>query len=234
MEPGSFRFKQFTVHHDQCAMKVGTDGVLLGAMINAGSASRILDIGTGSGLIALMLAQKSNAIIDAVEIHELSAIQAAENFASSPWSHRLNLTHSSFRAYFEKTNTKYDIIVSNPPYFNNSLKSPFPNKRIAKHNFNLSPEEIISGVKMLITDKGEFYVIMPVAETKIIRQIAQRELLFLKSELLISPNPSSPTNRVVSCFTRTRCIPLTEELCLRDENCALSRKYMELTGDYYL
>src|ERR1043166_5945137 len=113
----SFRFRQFTVHQDKCAMKVGTDAVLLGAWVNPGSAKRILDIGTGTGLIALMLAQKSTAKIDAVDIDEEAFLQARENFRISPWFQRLGIYHQTFQEFAQENSDKYDLIVSNPPYF---------------------------------------------------------------------------------------------------------------------
>src|SRR5437867_4143324 len=117
MSETTFRFSQFTIHQDKCAMKVGTDAVLLGAWVNPSCAKRILDIGTGSGLIALMLAQKSLAEIHAIDIEENAYSQARENFMISPWFNRLNVFHQSFQEFAASTNNKYDLVVSNPPYF---------------------------------------------------------------------------------------------------------------------
>ena len=120
-----FQFKQFTVWHDKCAMKVGTDGVLLGAWTPVESSARILDIGTGTGLVALMLAQRCSASVIALEIDGTAAQQAAENITRSPWGSRIEVVCQDFRLYSNKNNSlKYDTIVSNPPYFTDSLKCP--------------------------------------------------------------------------------------------------------------
>ena len=119
-----FKFKQFTIHQDKCAMKVGTDGVLLGAWAECANAKGILDIGTGTGLIALMIAQRSNAKIDAVEIDETASKQAKENIKKSLWNDRIEILNISFQDFSKSTNEKYDLIVSNPPYFQNSLYAP--------------------------------------------------------------------------------------------------------------
>lgn len=137
MSESSFQFKEFTVFHDKCAMKVGTDGVLLGAWTECDNCKDMLDIGTGCGLIALMLAQKSAAFIDAIEIDNTAAIQAADNFKNSKWSNRLTIIHKSLQVHANSTSKKYDLIVSNPPFFENSLKTPLASRNIARHNEHL-------------------------------------------------------------------------------------------------
>jgi tRNA1Val (adenine37-N6)-methyltransferase len=136
-----FHFKQFTIYHNLCAMKVGVDGVLLGAWADCRNAGYILDAGTGSGLIALMLAQRSNAIIHAIDIDENSCNQAEINFTNSPFHDRLSVEHISFQNYFPPV--RYDLIVSNPPYFANSLKSPDKNRNLARHDEFLPIEVLI-------------------------------------------------------------------------------------------
>lgn len=147
-----FQFKQFTVWHDKCAMKVGTDGVLLGAWTPVESSARILDIGTGTGLVALMLAQRCSASVIALEIDETAAQQAAENITRSPWGNRIEVVCQDFRLYSNKNNSlKYDTIVSNPPYFTDSLKCPDSQRNTARHNDNLSYEELLKGVSNLLS-----------------------------------------------------------------------------------
>ena len=139
-----FQFKNFTIYQDKCAMKVGTDGVLLGSWANASKAKSILDIGTGSGLIAIMLAQRSNAIIYAVEIDSNAATQASENACNSPWSERLHVVNESIQGFATSSNIGFDLIVSNPPYFINSLK-PTANKRmVARHTDSQPPSGAVS------------------------------------------------------------------------------------------
>ena len=140
-----FRFKQFGVRHEKSAMKVGTDGVLLGAWTNAENAKKVLDIGTGTGLIALMIAQRSKALITGIEIDEDAAEEAYENFVSSPWGDRLRVENSDFAVFSNICNEKYDVIVSNPPYFVDSLECPDEKRGKARHTSSLSFENLIKG-----------------------------------------------------------------------------------------
>lgn len=234
MSPDFFRFKQFSVNHQHCAMKVGTDGVLLGAWVNADMKTRALDIGTGSGVIALMIAQKSEAVVDAVEIDRPSANQAGENFSNSPWPERLNIFASSFRDFYKKTRLKYDLIVCNPPFFLNSLKSADAGKRLAKHNDNLSFEELVNGVRELLSENGNFYLILPPAEMKIFRNEAMQASLWVNGELLIRPRSLKPVNRIIISFGHKQTSPTSQEICLRDADGNFTMEYINLTKDYYL
>ena len=138
----SFQFKQFAIQQDKTSMKVGTDGVLLGAWTNIENAKTILDIGAGTGLISLMIAQRSEKLVYALEIEENAYNQALENFKNSKWHNSLFLTHSSLQNY--KTSLKFDIIVSNPPFFNNSYKIQDSNRNLARHTDSLSFKELLS------------------------------------------------------------------------------------------
>jgi len=234
MSDKPFRFKQFSVFHDKCTLKVNTDAVLLGAYADVEKSKRILDIGTGSGVIALMLAQRSGAIIDAVEIDPDSAKQAGANFLNSPWNSRLKVYCASFRDFFSSCHIKYHIIVSNPPFFCNSLKSPFPDKSLAKHNNNLTFEELLAGAIKLLHEDGYFYVILPFIETRIFREKAKAEGLFLIRELLIHPKQDKPVNRVISCFGLIRKEVCTGQINLRTGNGLYSEEYKKLSCDYFL
>lgn len=157
-----FRFKQFTVFQQHCAMKVGTDGVLLGAWANVARKNHILDIGTGTGLIALMLAQRNEeAQIKAIDIDKQCILQAHLNVHSSPFANRINVEKESFQEYAVKTNARYDLIVSNPPYFQNALKSPCQSRNQARHNDTLSFFEIISQGTSILNEDGRIVLILP-------------------------------------------------------------------------
>ena len=143
MSNNYFSFRQFTIHQDQCAMKVGTDGVLLGAWVNVENAQRILDVGTGTGLIALMCAQRSESVIDAVEVDRAASEQAAVNCSASPWKDRITVVHDSFQHFAESTAYRYDLIVSNPPFFKNSLKPKGLARSLARHDDRLSYESLL-------------------------------------------------------------------------------------------
>ena len=138
-----FQFKQFTIRHDKCAMKVGTDGVLLGAWAGTESCSRILDVGTGTGLIALMLAQRSKAVVDAIDIDADACLQAQENAESSLFAGRINVFHSDLADFAQASTHLYGLIVSNPPYFVDSLKCPNLQRNTARHTDTLTLEDLL-------------------------------------------------------------------------------------------
>ena len=149
-----FRFKQFTIHQDACAMKVGTDGVLLGVLADVTAATHLLDIGTGTGLVALMLAQRNPSMsIDAIEIDSKAAKQAAENVAQSPWP-QIRVHCAALQTY--TANQPYNLIVSNPPYFVNSLKAPKAARTTARHTDSLSFNELVEGVDRLLSPAGHW------------------------------------------------------------------------------
>ena len=149
-----FQFKQFTIRHDKCAMKVGTDGVLLGAWAGTESCNRILDIGTGTGLIALMLAQRSKAAIDAIDIEADACLQAQENAESSLFAGRINVFHSDLVDFAQASTHLYGLIVSNPPYFVDSLKCPNLQRNTARHTDTLTLEDLLQYSRKLLAPQG--------------------------------------------------------------------------------
>ena len=155
-----FAFKQFTVRHDRCAMKVGTDGVLLGAWTDLSHSRRILDIGTGTGLIALMLAQRCmDARITAIDLDSAAVEQAQENIQASPWKDRIEALQQDICTYHP--NGTFDTIVSNPPYFIDSLKCPDGQRSTARHTDTLDADRLIGKVSELLTSDGRFSIILP-------------------------------------------------------------------------
>lgn len=157
-----FRFKQFTVFQDSCAMKVGTDGVLLGAWTNVNKCNHILDVGVGTGLVALMLAQRNkDACIYAIDIDDDCVAQAHKNIENSPFAEQIGVEKKSFQEYAATTNHRYDLIVSNPPYFQNALKSPSRSRNYARHNDSLSFFEIMSQGASLLNEDGRIALILP-------------------------------------------------------------------------
>lgn len=234
MPNDSFQFKQFTVRQDRCAMKVGTDGVLLGAWINTDNCQHILDIGTGSGLIALMAAQKCNAHIDAIEISQEAAEQAFENFQLSPWFSRLTVFHCSFQDFARRAYCHYDLIVSNPPYFRESSKPSGEQRQFARHNDQLPVEELILGVQKLLSPIGAFQVILPYTEGLKFMNAAAQHGLFCSAMILVKTRPEKTSKRVLLTFYK-KLIPIqVSELTLLDEENRFSPEYRALTQDYYL
>lgn len=160
MRDPDFKFKQFSIWQDRCAMKVGTDGVLLGAWANLAGCTNILDIGTGTGLLALMAAQRvSDANVTAVEIDPEAASQAAENIAASPWKNRINLVSADIREY--RPDICFDAILCNPPFFRNSLRCPDKSRSTARHGDTLSFEELALSAHDMLSRDGRFHVVLP-------------------------------------------------------------------------
>ncbi|MCR5570597.1 MAG: methyltransferase [Paludibacteraceae bacterium] len=163
--PG-FRFKQFNIEQDRCAMKVGTDGVLIGSWCNTTGVKTVLDVGCGTGLIALMVAQRCNgeATITGLEIDQEAAEQAKENVAGSPWSKTVTIIHTSMQDY--RPDTTIDLVVSNPPYFTNALKAPDAKRSAARHNDSLSVEDLVHFAKQHLSATGRLSVVLPCEEAK--------------------------------------------------------------------
>jgi tRNA1Val (adenine37-N6)-methyltransferase len=229
-----FNFKQFTINQDKCAFKVGTDGVLLGACADVAGAAKILDIGTGTGLIALMLAQRSNAEVTAIEPDHDSFEQAYENVRKSKWHERIIVIKSDLQNY-DPGAARFDLIVTNPPWFTDSLRNPDPGKAAARHNVTLDYADLLKGVSRLLGDDGRFQVIMPYVEGNIFIAEARGHGLFCNSILKIKPLPTSEVRRLILEFSRRRLKPterfLTIEHGKRHE---FTEEYINLTKDFYL
>ena len=232
-------------------MRVGTDGVLLGAwcdlclteekMVSEGDQQnpwRILDDGTGTGVIALMAAQRvQHAQVDAVEPDEGSCLDAAQNFAGSPWSGRLRLYRTTLQEYVAlvRGTLLYDRIVSNPPYFVDSLQSPDPGRNAGRHTVSLSYGELIEGVLALLAERGLFAVILPVHEGAVFEQMALERGLHVVRKLQVQTKPDVPAKRVLMEFARSqaplRFATLVMETGRPQE---YSEAYRGLTRDFYL
>ena len=244
----NFRFKQFTVWHDRCAMKVGTDGVLLGAwcplpITNNQSPItnppyRVLDIGTGSGLIALMLAQRLSsqspiAHIDAIDIDANAVAQAQGNFALSPWGNMLHAHHSTLQDWQAEG---YDLIVSNPPYFQASLKNPNQQRATARHTDSLSYEELIAHAARLLKDSGVLALILPIEAESKIRTLAEHHRLYPTHITHIHSKPNKPAKRLLIALSKQEQSeePLIRTFYIESESAPRSPEYQDLTRDFYL
>jgi len=227
-----FQFKQFTVFHDQCAMKVGTDGVLLGAWTDCSRSEKILDVGTGSGLIALMLAQRSNALIDALDIDENACKQAAYNVEKSIFLDRIRIIQSDFNDFY--ADYKYDLIVSNPPYFTNSLPAPDSQRNIARHNHALSFEILLKKSITLLTGKGKIALILPYDAENQIQSLAESNGLFLCRETIVRPKPDANPKRILLEYSKIKTEPETSTLYIEKERHVYSEEFRKLTEEFYL
>ena len=220
----SFRFKQFTIQDDRCAMKVGTDGVLLGAWCPKGT--RILDVGTGSGLIARMLMQRyPEAEVEGIDIDEAAVEQARENGVKAYCSSLQNWQGS------------YDLIVSNPPYFQNSLKNPDKGREMARHTDSLSYEELAMHSARLLQEGGRLALILPAEAENEMREIAARYSLYCTRATRVYSKETKPVRRVLLSFVMTTVRNddmATDTLVLEDEKGGRSLPYQELCRDFYL
>lgn len=235
MAHSTFAFKQFVIHQDKCAMKVGTDAVLLGAWIDASTAINILDIGTGTGVIAIMLAQKSTAQIDAIDIDKNAYQQALENVNTCPWKNRIKVLHILLQEYANTVQKKYDFIVSNPPYFIDSTKTPEESRTLARHTDMLEFDELLEGVLQLLTDEGKFYVILPSKEGEFFRDIAEQRELYLTKLARIKARKDKPEKRYLMKFERHPKSFSESSLVIEHEgHHSYTDEYKELTKDYYL
>lgn len=235
--PGqTFVFKQFIIHQDKYAMKVGTDAVLLGSWTNPGSAKKILDLGTGTGVIALMLAQRSDALIHALDIDENACNQARENISLCPWQERLTVIHSSAQEYAQKAPLKYDLIVSNPPYFEASTKALEEKRTLARHNDFLPYCELLNSVLKLLDKNGKFCVILPYKEGEQLRDLASGEKLYLTKMTRVKTRTDKTTEKRL--LMQFEFVPKTFSessiIIEKDKRHNYTEEYKQLTKDYYL
>lgn len=230
-----FKFKQFTIHQLESAMRVNTDGVLLGAWANVEGVRKILDIGTGTGVIALMLAQRcQNAKIDAVEIDDLSAAEARHNVASSPWPNKVDVIHCAFQDFAQSVTQRYDLIVSNPPYYNQSLKSPEEKRTLTRHSDSLPYPELISGIKMLLANEGRFCGVFPYTEGNVFIALASAQGLYCTQKVSLLSKPGKKVLRLLLQFEYSKRSVSESTLCIHKANGEFSDDYKELTKEFYL
>jgi tRNA1Val (adenine37-N6)-methyltransferase len=229
-----FRFKNFHIDHTSSAMKVGTDGVLLGAWVNLGNAKNILDIGAGSGVIALMMAQRSveEAAIDAIEIEEADAEEARSNVANSPWPKKVNVFHSPAQSF--QREKKYDVIVSNPPFFFNSYQPPDDKRLRVRHAITLSHAELLEAVTRLMAEDGAFSTILPPTEGQKFMKLALTHGLNCSRQWLFKTRQEKPPERWLLEFRQTTIKTETGEIILYGEKDEWSEPYRRLMKDFYL
>jgi tRNA1Val (adenine37-N6)-methyltransferase len=237
-----FQFKQFRIHQDQCAMKVSTDACILGAYVArhcTAQANHILDIGTGTGLLALMLAQASKARITALEIDESAYLQAKQNFYQSPWADRLHLSHQSLQAFTTSFTDTYDLIICNPPFFINSMKSPDKAKNTARHTDTLSYQDLLSCSHSLASDNALFVVLLPVLEAAVFKRLLSSSSFIFQivHELLVQDNPQQMPHRLIITLRKGKETTNTDThntLLIKDIHGKYTPAFIELLKEYYL
>lgn len=232
----SFRFKQFTIRNDATAMKVGTDGVLLGAWASLdGNPQTVLDIGAGTGLIALMLAQRSQAeSIDAIEIDAGAFQQCVENFEDSPWSDRLFCYHCSLEEFADEIDEPYDLILSNPPFYPEEVSSGNPARDAARQQASLPFEALLNGVAQLLHPGGRFCLILPCREEESFVSMARSVNLFPNRTTRVRGTAQSPVKRSLMEFSFRQAPPVEDLLTLEVQRNEYTEAYTALTRDFYL
>ncbi len=228
-----FQFQQFRIEQDRCAMKISTDAVLLGSLAKAESPARILDIGTGTGVIALMLAQRFPEVsVQAVELDEDAASQASENFQESPFANRLSLFQGRVQDF--PSGEKFDLIVSNPPFFPDHLKSQDTKRNKALHTDELSFEELIGKTALLLQPEGSFWVILPPRQMQDLEVLAERYGLCLFEKIKVRDNAQKPVYREIDGFSFSKTNQKVQELILKDEDLSYSGSYTALLSGFLL
>ena len=218
-----FQFKRFTICQDLCAMKVGTDGVLLGAWANGGK--RILDAGTGTGIIALMMAQRyPNAVVTAIDIDEGAVKQAQQNVAQSPFAQQITVLHNTLQEH----QGEYDAIISNPPFFIDSLAAPDEQRNVARHTQTLTYTELMQAAWRLLSDEGELSVVVPFDYRKRMEDEAIFVGFFPSKVCAVKTTERKPAKRYLLSFKKHPCRCEQEQLTIGSE------RYQELTKEFYL
>lgn len=228
----TFQFRLFSVRQDRCAMKVGTDGVLLGAWAELPRQGRILDVGTGTGLIALMAAQRSEAQITGLEIDADAAAQAAENAAASPWASRISIVQGDFADYPFKE--RFHCILSNPPFYNGTLLPPDAARCAARHNDALSFATLARRAAALLLPEGTLSVVLPLSEADRFIDAATGESLFVNRRTKVYTTPTKPPRRVLLTLSPSAAPLMESELILNAENGERHNTYKQLTADFYI
>lgn len=232
-----FQFKQFSVEQDRCAMKIGTDGVLLGAWSPIPeNIFSVLDVGAGTGIIALMLAQRTNAEqIDALEIDEEAYEQAVENFENSPWSDRLFCFHAGLDEFIEEPEDEYDLIISNPPFYTEDYKTESEQRDLARFADAMPFEDLIEAADLLLSENGIFSVIIPYKEEEKFIALAKDFDLFPIKITRVKGTPTTEIKRSLLAFSRNvlENFPV-DELVIETSRHIYTEEYVALTKDFYL
>lgn len=232
MASAPFRFKKFLVDQSGAAHAVGTDSVLLGAWAETDQCKRVLDIGTGTGVVALQVAQRMEGIVDAIDIHEPSVQRAASNFRQSPWADRLFAHQSAVQDW--RPALPYDLIVSNPPFFSETIHAPDPDRRAARSMTTLTLPDLVQVMERLLTPEGRFCVILPIKEGRLLCELAAVQGWYFTRITAVHPTVDKPVERLLIQFERNAMKFLKNHLFLRDASGAYADAYRRLTADFYL
>lgn len=232
-----FQFKQFTIHQERCTMKVGTDGVLLGAWARVNGAGNILDIGAGTGIIAIMAAQRApGALVDAVEIDAAAFEQSRENMSNSPWSDRLRVFHLPIKEFARAADKPYDLILSNPPFFTGGTFSPEGGRNDVRHTIKLPHGDLLDSVRRLISPQGRFALILPYIEGLRFKELAENYSFYCTRLTEVRSKSGKPVERLLMELSPQMPDQMekTDLVIQHDGANNWTDDYKSLTGDFYL
>ncbi|HUC82458.1 MAG TPA: methyltransferase [Flavisolibacter sp.] len=233
-----FQFKQFTIHHDRCAMKVTTDGCLFGAWcaeeIKKGKKKieNALDVGTGTGLLSLMVAQKNEVEIDAVEIDAEAVGQAKENIAASPWKDQVSITNADVLLW--KNTKQYDCILSNPPFYQNELRSDKAEKNTAHHDTGLTLDQLFVFIKNSLQPDGIFFLLLPAKREEEVEQLLNNQGLFINKKIVVRQTTQHQPFRLIIKGGKMKAATVVEEMAIKGEDNQYTPEFIALLKDYYL
>lgn len=227
-----FHFNQFSIQQTNSILKVGTDAMVLGSLVKTGNASHVLDIGTGTGVLALMMAQmNSTANVTAVEVDELSAKDCKENFTNSPWNHRLEIIVKDILEF--EADNHFDLIICNPPFYSNSLSNE--NKRLAsaKHAVHLPFDQLFQKIASLLSENGKYWMILPFQDKQLVSDLAEKSGLFPEIDYSVNGKPNQPV-RTVFCFGQLKSTTIeSHEITIRNHDNSYTEAYKKLTVDFH-
>lgn len=230
-----FQFKQFRITQEQAAFKVGTDAVLLGAWVNVPDTGNILDVGTGTGVIALMMAQRSKAAVTAIELEHYAAAEAALNAQRSPWSERVTIRQAAFQEFAKDATERFDLVISNPPFFSNSHRSRCDKMAMARHNHMLPPDAFAEGSAGLLNPDGRLAVILPVSASSDFRKFAEAAGLYLLRITEVgSDNKREPHRHLMEFGKTAGAIENSVLMIHTEDHTDYTSAYRMLTRDFYL
>ncbi len=234
MDTRPFHFQSFSLHHHRSTMKVGTDAVLLGIWTDLRGVKSALDVGTGCGIISLLLVSRGTLSVDAVDLDADSVEEAQQNFQDSPFSNRLRVFQSDFHDFVSSAGQKYDLIISNPPFFINDLHSADPRKSMARHTHSLTYRQLVVGARALLNPEGKIAVVLPYRESRFFLERAMEAGFFVEKQLLIFPMIGKEPNRINLLLGRQPVEAQTDKFMIREESGKFTSQYVDFVKDYYV
>lgn len=236
MQSSVFQFKQFSIHQSASAMKVGTDGVLIGAWAESDNVAEILDIGSGTGLISLMLSQRfPKASITGVELDTDAHRESIENVSRSSWKERVQMVNDSIQDFAVNSTKSFGLIVSNPPFYKTQLRPPNERRSVARHNDTLPFGELLSSVKKMLADDGRFCVILPAESQGEIETLCTKMDLSFAKKCTVLPTPDKPAKRILYSISKQKNQTVCETIVIESNGRHhYSAEYKKLTKDFYL